>query len=436
MISNLRTRVPGIQFLGITLNCDNFIKHHGVEGFPLLAVSMPLEGSLERASWQKVSREEDLSCRPADLGPPPRNQRFVQRVIRSIPGLVSLVKAIRNGIFVIRREFVHSVKGYRILRTQDLLLFSGGGQLDEEYGGAWRLPFAYFKWALLARLARVPCAMASIGAGSLRLPASRRFVSLALRMCCYRSFRETRSRGIAAGIWPKANRDVVVPDLAFSLPNLELPPAVGSIRRLAHGRSVVALSPICYMKPGNWPTPNRELYDRYVSEMAQTLTSLTHKGYFVVIVCSSLGDDESVIPELLDRLEEGAKANLDSNVSFPAVKSWRELVGILQSVDFLVASRLHGTILGFVTSTPVIAISFDPKVDWVMEDLRQTDYLLRYRDFTAGEVIARLKKIECRKSEVVSTITDYRKRVLSTSDSSRQFDFLSGIASQHCQSHS
>ena len=148
MISNLRTRVPGIQFLGITLNCDNFIKHHGVEGFPLLAVSMPLEGSLERASWQKVSREEDLSCRPADLGPPPRNQRFVQRVIRSIPGLVSLVKAIRNGIFVIRREFVHSVKGYRILRTQDLLLFSGGGQLDEEYGGSAAAAFRLFQMGL------------------------------------------------------------------------------------------------------------------------------------------------------------------------------------------------------------------------------------------------------------------------------------------------
>ena len=64
----------------------------------------------------------------------------------------------------IGRFFIPS-KVIGLLRTQDLLIISGGGQLDEEYGGAWRLPFAICKWVLLARLARVPCAMASVGAG-------------------------------------------------------------------------------------------------------------------------------------------------------------------------------------------------------------------------------------------------------------------------------
>ena len=89
----------------------------------------------------------------------------------------------------------HSLAGYRVLRSQDLLLFSGGGQLDEEYGGAWRLPLAYFKWALLARVAGIPCAMTSIGAGRIKIPASRFFISIALRMCCYRILSRVQEQG-------------------------------------------------------------------------------------------------------------------------------------------------------------------------------------------------------------------------------------------------
>ena len=228
-------------------------------------------------------------------------------------------------MIAVRREILHSFEGYRLLRTQDLLVISGGGQLDEECGGAWRIPFAICKWVLLARLARVPCAMASVGAGKITSPASRRFISMAFRMCSYRSFRETKSRAIAAGILPRAINDFVVPDLAFSLPDSELPSPVGGIRTMARGRPVIALSPIAYLRPGNWPNPNRALYDRYVQQLARTLACLSRRGYFLVVACSSLGDDESVIPDLLEHLDDETKRSLDTQVHFPTIKTWRDL---------------------------------------------------------------------------------------------------------------
>ena len=51
-------------------------------------------------------------------------------------------------------EVRHSVEGYRFLRTQHLLVVSGGGQLTEEWGGAWQHPFGLFKWAILAQSSR------------------------------------------------------------------------------------------------------------------------------------------------------------------------------------------------------------------------------------------------------------------------------------------
>jgi len=426
MIGNLRRRMPGAQFFGITLDNDNFIKQHGTGAFPYLADTTPLLSQQPKGldgGTAKAASGHRVWTTP------------IKRALWSVPGLVPFLKRARARVNALVREISHSWEGYRILRTQNLLVISGGGQLDEEFGGAWRLPFAICKWVLLARLARVPCAMASVGAGRITLPASRRFVSMALRLCQYRSFRETRSRAIAASVLPRAINDPVVPDLAFSLPESELPSPVGDIRTKARGRPIVALSPMAYAKPGSWPNPKRALYDRYVQQLALALSCLSRRGYFLVVVCSSLGDDESVIPDLLGRLEGETRSSLDGQLHIPAIKTWRELIAVLRDVDYLVASRLHGTILGFVSETPTVAISPDPKVDWVMEDLGQTDYLLHFQDFTAEEVLNKFDRIKLHRDAVVEQIASYRRGISSTSASARQYDLLAGLALGHHQSH-
>ena len=434
MIANLRLRMPGAQFCGITLDCENFVKQHGVGAFPLLASGMAFSYRSGRDLAQQP-KGADRSAVEADYPGRKVWTNPIKRALRSVPGLVPLLKRARAWVTAIRREIFHSFEGYRVLRTQDLLLVSGGGQLDEEYGGAWRLPYAICKWVLLARLARVPCAMVSVGVGKITLSASRTLISIALRMCLYRSFRETKSRAIAASLLPRATNDSVVPDLAFSLPDSELPSPIGGIRTMARGRPVIALSPIAYARPGSWPTPNRALHDRYVQQMAQVLSCLTRQGYFLIVVCSSLGDDESVIPDLLGRVDDEMKCSLYGQIHLPTIKTWRDLVAVLRDTDYLIASRLHGTILGFVTQTPAVAISFDPKVDWVMEDLKQTDYLLHFQDFTAEDVLNAFKRIKARRDAVVEQIASYRQGILSTSASARQYDLLAGLALKHHQSH-
>lgn len=414
MIANLRRRMPNAQFLGITLGCDNFLKQHGTGAFPLLASAMP------------------VSNRPRGWAEGVPSNR-VKRLVRRVPGLVPLLKIARGLATRIFRETLHSFKAYRLLRTQDLLLISGGGQLDDEWGGPWEFPFALWKWALLARLARVPCAAASVGACKISSTPSRVLLSLTLRMCCYRSYREAKTKAIAASLLPRAKNDSVVPDLAFSLPDSEFPSPVGSIRKIARGRPVIALSPISYGKPGNWPTPNHAVHDRYLHQLARVLSCLPRRGYFVIVVCSSLGDDESVIPDLLAHLGNELKQSLDEQIHFPTIRTWRDLVAVLREADYLIASRLHGTILGFMTQTPTVAISFDPKVDWVMEDLLQTDYLLHIRDFTAEGVLDALDRIKLRREAVVDQIVSYRTSALFTS--ARQYDTLAKLVPMPYQSH-
>lgn len=418
MIANLRRRLAGAQFSGISLNCENFLERHGSGAFPLCVTNRPFYGMSGR-SVSDAPREADARSAKPGLG------RLGVGFLKKIPGLRTSLKAVHARIAGVRREIHHSMEGYRFLRTQDLVIVSGGGQLDEEWGGPWGHPWALFKWGVLARLARVPYAIASVGGCKVTSTLSRKFLSSALRMARYRSYRDPHTREIAAGLLGRAARDSVVPDLAFSLPSSELPQPAG-IRSISQGRTVVAISPISFAKPGSWPHQDHAVYDRYLGEMARVVSQLLARGYFLVMVWSSLGADKGVVSELLGRLDERSQKRLASQVYIPEIATWKDLVALLFDVDFLVASRLHSTILGFATQTPTVAISFDPKVDWVMEDVGQTDYLLQIRDFKAEDVIGSLDRIELRRDAVVAQIASYRNQIVSAS--ALQYDGLAKLA--------
>jgi polysaccharide pyruvyl transferase WcaK-like protein len=228
-------------------------------------------------------------------------------------------------------------------------------------------------------------------------------------MACYRSYRDNNSRKVASDLLQRAARDSVVPDVAFSLPSSELPSPSG-IRSIAREQTVVAISPIAYAKPESWPHQDGELYNRYLQQMARVVSHLIGRDYILVMVWSSVGD-KSVISELVERLDGNSRKRLACQMRIPGIMCWKDFVGALLDVDFLIASRLHSTIFGFLTRTPTLAISFDPKVDWVMKDLDQKDYLLRIHDFTSEDVIQTLDLIQSHKDAVVEKIVTYQHRI-------------------------
>src|ERR1700682_1782937 len=420
LIASFRLRLPNAQFAGISLHCGNFLERHGIQAFPLCASNTPFygmygdkAGSLPLAggfSGQTVTVNALKSS--------------VKAILKRIPGLRWAGRKLRAWMNAFKREYRHCVEGYRFLRSQDLLIVSGGGQLDEEWGGAWGHPYALFKWAALARKARIPFVIASVGACKVDSRTSRLFLSAALRMAHYRSYRDKNSRQIAATLFHRAASDAVVPDLAFGLPASEIP-SRAEIRSYAKGRTVIAISPICYGRPENWPNGDRAIYARYVAEMPALVSQLLRRDYFLVFVRSAR-DDELVIPELLDRLGPESKARILQQVCVPALTDWKDLVSVLLDVDALVASRLHSTIFGFLAHTPTVAISFDPKVDWVMQELKQANYLLQIRHFVASDVVAALDRMQSRRKDIVQELASYQEQIHPML--ARQFDDLASVA--------
>jgi polysaccharide pyruvyl transferase WcaK-like protein len=422
MIANLRLRLPDVKISGLSLNSDNFIERHGADAFPLTGATKP---------FQAMSRDRTLDQLGHGASSRARSSRGIfnlaetKKLVGRAPLLGPYLRRAYACAKHIWRELSHTVKGYRFIRGHDLLIVSGGGQLDREWGGAWGHPFALFKWAILARIARVPCAVASVGVGTVSSTTSRFFLKGALRAAQYRSYRERNSRILVTRMMRRAAQDPVVPDLAFSLPPSEIPTPAG-IRSISQGRTIIGISPIAYARPHTWPYQNKALYERYVQQMAKVISQLLERRYFLVILWSSLSDRETVVPDILQRLDDKLPRHLASQLHIPKIETWKDLVALLQDVDYLVASRLHSTILGMVSLKPTVAISFDPKVDWAMEEVGQSRYVLSIRNFTAEDVVERIESLEECRGVLVEQIGSYKERALSVCTS--QYQVLAQLA--------
>jgi len=401
-ISQLRARIPGARFSGITLDCENFIERHGDKAFPLCASIRP---------FYTMGAKRPLGP-PAPGGKPASPQGWIRRsiskLLHKVPGLVRALRAIRLLARELESESLHAVRGYRFLRSHDLLIIAGGGQLDEEWGGPWGHPFALFKWSALARIAQVRCEFVGVGASKVDSRISQMFLSMALRMSQGRSYRDQHSREIAAGLLRRAARDSVVPDIAFGSPAVDSLPS-SAIRSTAKGRTVIAVSPISYARPGSWPQGDPEFYRHYLDQMSQLMVELLDRDYFVVMIFTALSD-ANVIKEISNSLDERLHATLPNQIHIPPIGTWRDLLRLLQDVDIVIASRLHSAILSFAANKPTIAISFDKKVDRIMRELGQTDYLLQIRDFSAQDVIDALCRIEKNRKAVAEEIASYTQQ--------------------------
>ena len=379
LIYNLRKANPAVPLCGITLYPEKTSAVHHFPCYPLAALTIPFYNASRKA---KSSSPDVLgSARPKTV----RWRRFPLFAAFSI--FRSPLKALQR----IGHEIRHACKSYALLRHIDLLVIAGGGQLDEEWGGPWGHPLALFKWTVLARLAGSCVAFLSVGACQTESRWTKFFLKTALSTAHYRSYRDQGSREIALRIHPRADGPVV-PDLAFSLPAANFSGQTsGSVR--------VGVSPIAYGHQSLWPTRDPEKYRHYMGELGTFISALLRKGIHVSLFSSANPDDE-IFAELTGSLDGTlAEAQLEALTIIKAASLY-DLLALLQSVDFVVASRLHGLILSFFCGKPSLAISYDRKVQALMSDLDQAGYCVDIRSVQSAELLAKFEKMQANRDGI------------------------------------
>ena len=159
VISVLRSLRPDVEFVGLSHDPVDVVRTHGIAAFPASG-----EGVL-------VSPTDDVDSRrqaKGVAGSSAQGWRVLKQVV-----------ALRN----IDRQ----------VRELDMLLVSGGGQIDDFWGGAWQQPFRLFAWCFLARFHGKPVAAFSIGVDELRGRLSAWLSTRALQFAAHRTFRDSGS---------------------------------------------------------------------------------------------------------------------------------------------------------------------------------------------------------------------------------------------------
>jgi len=391
VIANIRRRCPDATIRGITLNPADTVQRHGIPTFP---ISGTCNSGYCNASSSGQSAPENKGRSGARASVRSR----VARVLAWGPKRIARLLLPRGWPWLIKNESIHIARAFDYLRDVNFLIFSGGGQLDDEWGGAWRHPYALLKWAILARLRGARPIFLSVGFGTLDSRLSRLFTRVALSLAAYRSYRDAGSRDLMRGAGFCRN-DPVYPDLAYSYPLERL--RFRDDRRSPTG--VIGLCPFSYCDPRVWPRKDAATYAAYLQNLFSIVRSLIAKGWRVTLFASG-GFDRMAIADLWELLTRELSPDTMRSVDRPDVRSVDGFLEQGSRVDIVVASRLHGVILAQLAGTPVIALSFDRKVDVQMEAVGQGVFRLAIDEFKLGDFVSCLDRLLANREVIRSQI--------------------------------
>jgi polysaccharide pyruvyl transferase WcaK-like protein len=405
VIHNLRKRFPEPQIQLVTLCPRLTSKLHGLPSFPIAAV----ESDNHLAFEEPHSSTQDISKVGTNCWV------WVKKCLGSVP----LVRRIASSLRSVLREVRHLFRAHRLLQKTDLLIMSGGGQIDDYWGGPFGQPYALFKWALLAKLNGTPVVFLSVGVCSLRTRLSRHLAFRALRLAAYRSYRDQGSKRLLRDVC-FTRSDPECPDLAFSHPQGGQPATAASVT--APRRLVVGISPITYLAPHGWPEHNPDIYERYLQTLGEFAEEVLGEGHSVVLFTSAW-QDQFGVKDLQKKLDSSPRRDSwGDRLGWAAPACPDDLLTEIGRTDMVVASRLHGIILSHLLSKPVLALSYDRKVGAHMEAMAQERFCLDLHAFTLPQLRDGFATLELEaaaiSASVRSRVKEYRREL------DRQYDLL------------
>jgi len=240
------------------------------------------------------------------------------------------------------------------LRNCDLLISGGGGLLQD--ATSWRSPLYYLAVLRMARRAGVPIACIGHGIGPLGRWWVRRLTRRALShvdVLAVRdsvSFEAVRALGIAHQV-------EVTADLAFVLPAATTADTDEAWRKSGLSPAVRATMGVALRRPP--ATTHSELAARLAASIGAACQQLGLRPVLVPMQHPRDVEFASDVASAMRTSAEIMRAHLTA----------RELLALIAGFDLVVAMRLHALIFAAICGRPIVAISYDPKVDGLMAEL-------------------------------------------------------------------
>jgi polysaccharide pyruvyl transferase WcaK-like protein len=363
ILQNARERLPDADISAISFNpADTEQRHH--------LASLPVS----HQDFGKVIRRGGLAGKLAKIG----------RLLRRIPG-----------------EFNDWRKAVKGLRGADLVIMTGTGMLTDYMTTASGFPYDVFRWTCAARLAGCKVRFVGVGVGPIYGKLSRFFITKALSLSDYRSFRDQNSKDRIRKNGFIRDQDPVYPDLVFSLANSSFPQRPnrkGPIR-------TVGLGVMDHRDIHMWDSDKHEAhYSSYLDTMGDFVVWLVEHNYAVRILQGDAKNDASTREELRSRLEKRGIRYDQAGIVDEGSATVEELIAQIAAVDIVVSPRFHNLLLGLMMNIPAVSISYDPKNDYLLDSVGLRKYCQPIEELDLQRLIDQLTDLISRADEVRPTI--------------------------------
>jgi polysaccharide pyruvyl transferase WcaK-like protein len=398
-IINIKQRLPNAVLIGFSMYPDDTRKRHNIVTYPI-------------RWWYPGWKGSGISS--ANV---PEPQSKLRSILKRCRPFYACAKPVRD----VAREFLHLIRSYKIVRSLDLLIMSGGGQLCELHGD---LPYNVFKFCVLAKLSNTPLFIVGVGADLLERPLNRFFARWSVRLADYASFRSDESQALirSLGVTKETH---VCPDPAYALGVPEYLAAESSntltnaesqdlLRTLgaemetqvrtypAHAFGLqghptakpsnkpklkVGLNPMGFCDPRRWPRKDEAVYRDYLDKVAAFSAWLLTQGYHLEIFTSDALTDVFAIEDLKKKLVAVVSADEASKVVFRPLPTLKELLRQMSTFDYVITSKFHGVIFSHLLGKPMIALSYLPKIDHLMRAGGYDRYCLDIEHFDVKTLI-------------------------------------------------
>jgi polysaccharide pyruvyl transferase WcaK-like protein len=390
VIRNIKNRRPEVEMIGLSMNPEDTRKRHGIPAFPIRHRTW---GFGHAAASTRVTVKQRAKA-----------------VAIKHPLIYRLLQALNlAAIRLPARAFAEIrllARAIPLLRSLDVLIISGGGQLIESsggpwafVGGPWQFPFTIFKWVLAAKLLRVECIVLNVGAGPLVRPLTKRLVRGALYLSDYVSFRDAESRALVQQIGVTRETHVIC-DSAYSL---EIDAANAPLAPPARGRGIVGLAPMAFGDPRLSAKHDPAVYHAFIRQLAGFASWLLKNGYCVTLFCTDIGVDPPAIEDVERLLQDDYDIpTAVADGSLRRVHQWstQELLLNMSSMDYAVVVRFHAVVFAHMLNIPILAINHHSKVRAQMMDLGLSEYCVNMENLDLGTLGGTFESLVTNRAEI------------------------------------
>ena len=261
------------------------------------------------------------------------------------------------------------------LRRMKMLIVPGTGVLDDFAVSPFGWPHDILAWWLLARLTGVKVVLASVGAGPIHHPLSRRLMKAAARAAHYRSYRDTVSRDFMSSIGFDVRGDPICPDIAFSL----LAPVSMRESDDEGGPPIIGLGVMAYRGWRGARSGDSTIYRTYLEKITAFVLWLLDSGHQVRLLMGELSDLEAV-EDVIARAQASRSRSAMRALQFEPAHTLHDVMRQMAATDIVVATRYHNVVCALKMRKPTISIGYARKNDALLQAMGHADFCQQIED--------------------------------------------------------